>query len=130
MRKFSLIVLSTLALGGALSSCAPSTQAVAGVSVTPLLVKLSGSAARGQNVTIQGRYLGGPDNSRVILGADEDGKGGYSVPASAIVSWTDSMIVFTVPDNAPIGGSYLVVQAGTLRSTGLPFSVNQATPGN
>ena len=126
MRVFFLSSLLTAgALGLGLSSCAPRTQAVAGVTVTPVLIKVSAAAARGQNVTVQGRYLGGPSSAKVLLGADENGAGGYALPASAVVSWTDSQIVFTVPGNAPVGGSWLFVQVGDMRSTGLPFSVSQ-----
>ena len=126
MRVFFLSSLLTVgALGLGLSSCAPRTEAVAGVTVTPVLIKVSAAAARGQNATIQGRYLGGPSSAHVVLGADENGKGGYTVPAASVVSWTDSQIVFTVPSNAPVGGSWLFVQVGDMRSTGLPFSVSQ-----
>ena len=117
-------LLAAGAIGLSLSSCAP-TQAVAGVTVTPLLIKVSAPVARGQNVTVQGRYLGGPSTARVLLGADSSGAGGYAVPTSAIVSWTDSQIVFTVPSNAPVGGSWMFVQVGETRSAGLPFSVSQ-----
>ncbi len=119
--------LTSLLAAGALgfSSCAPTTQAVAGVTVTPVLIKTSATAARGQNVTVQGRYLGGPGSAKVLLGADANGVGGYALPTSAVVSWTDSQIVFTVPANAPVGGSFLFVQVGDMRSTGLPFSVSQ-----
>lgn len=131
MRKLSVsMILSLATLGAGLTSCAPSTQAVAGVTVTPLLISLSSSAARGQNVTVQGRYLAGPSTGRVLRGADADGNGGYALPASAIVRWTDSQIVFTVPSNAPVGGSWLFVQVGDLRSTGLPFSVTETPPAN
>jgi len=134
MRTFSLMILSTLALGVGLSSCAPRAQSAtdpaAAVQVSPALIKLSAPAARGQNVTVQGRYLGGPGNGRVILGADLNGDGGYTVPAAAIVSWTDSMIVFTVPSNAPVGGSFLLIQVGALRSNALPYSVSEAVPAN
>lgn len=125
MRVFFLSsLLAAGAIGLTLSSCAP-TQVVAGVTVTPVLIKVSAATARGQNVTVQGRYLGGPSTARVLLGADSSGVGGYALPASAIVSWTDSQIVFTVPSNAPVGGSWMFVQVGEMRSTGLPFSVSQ-----
>ena len=126
MRVFFLSSLLTVgALGLGLSSCAPRPQAVAGVTVTPVLIKVSAAAARGQNVTVQGRYLGGPNSARVLLGADSSGAGGYAVPASAIVSWSDSQIVFTIPSNAPVGGAWMFVQVGDMQSTGLPFSVSQ-----
>ena len=46
-------------------------------------------------------------------------------PAAAVQSWTDSQIVLTVPSDAPVGGSWLFVEVGAMRSTGLPFSVKQ-----
>ncbi|GGJ63204.1 IPT/TIG domain-containing protein [Deinococcus aquiradiocola] len=126
MRVFFLTSLLTAGVVGlGFTSCAPQTQAVAGITVTPVLFKLSSAGVRGQNVTVQGRYLGGPSTARVVLGADSGGAGGYVLPANAIVSWTDSQIVFTVPANAPVGGSWLFVQVGDMRSTGLPFSVVQ-----
>ena len=124
MRVFFLTSLLT-AGALSLSSCAPATQAVAGVTVTPVLIKTSVAAARGQNVTVQGRYLGGPSSAKVFLGADGNGIGGYALPANAVVSWTDSQIVFTVPTGAPVGGGFLFVQVGDMRSTGLPFSVSE-----
>nr|WP_254605481.1 IPT/TIG domain-containing protein [Deinococcus sp. JMULE3] len=95
------------------------------VTVTPVLIKASEGAARGGTVTIQGRYLGGPSTGRVRLGATEQGDGGYMFPASAVQSWTDAQIVLTVPADAPVGGSWLFVEVGAMRSTGLPFSVKQ-----
>ncbi|MFC4453397.1 IPT/TIG domain-containing protein [Deinococcus sonorensis] len=120
-----ILLSSLLTIGAIATSCAPRTSAVAGVTVTPVLIKVSSSAARGGTATIQGRYLGGPSSAKILLGADEDGKGGYALPANAIQSWTDSQIVFTVPSDAPVGGSWLFVQVGDMRSTGLPFSVQQ-----
>jgi hypothetical protein len=126
MRKYFLTTFLTAgALGLGLSSCAPRTQPIAGITVTPVLVKVSAAAARGTNVTVQGRFLGGPTSARVLVGATENGVGGYALPAASIVSWTDSQIVFTVPSNAPVGGSWLFVQVGDMRSTGLPFSISQ-----
>lgn len=117
------IVVSSLLLMGALASCMPTTNAVAGVTVTPMLLKVSEAAAAGQNVTVQGRYLGGPATGRIRLGADERGQGGYFVPAGDVVSWTDSEVVFKVPAAAPVGGSWLYIEVGDMKSTGLPFSV-------
>jgi hypothetical protein len=120
------IFLASLLFAGALASCAPRTGSVAGVTAAPMLVKVSEAAARGGTLTIQGRYLGGPTTGRVLLGVTEDGQGGYAVPASAVQSWTDSQIVLTIPDNAPIGGSWLFVEVGGKRSVGgLPYSVRQ-----
>jgi len=116
---------ASLLFAGALASCAPRQQDTAGVTVTPVLLKLSEPAARGASLTIQGRYLGGPATGRVRLGADERGAGGYLFPASAIRSWTDSEIVLTIPADAPVGGSWLFVEVGGQRSTGLPYSVRQ-----
>ena len=56
---------ASLLFTGVLASCAPRQQAVVGVTVTPVLIKLSESAARGGILTIQGRYLGGPSTGRV-----------------------------------------------------------------
>jgi hypothetical protein len=126
MRVFFLSSLLTVgALGLGLSSCAPTTKAVAGVTVTPVLIKVSAATPRGKNVTVQGRFLGGPNTAKVLLGAQEDGSGYYSVPKAAVVSWTDSQIVFTVPLDAPVGGAWMFVQVGDMRSTGLPFSISQ-----
>ncbi|ABF45417.1 cell surface receptor IPT/TIG [Deinococcus geothermalis DSM 11300] len=117
--------LTSLLFVGALASCAPRQQAVAGVTVTPVLIKLSESAPRGGTLTIQGRYLGGPATGRVRLGADATGTGGYVFPASAVRSWTDNEIVLTLPGDAPVGGSWLFVEVGGRQSTGLPYSVRQ-----
>lgn len=116
---------ASLLFAGVLASCAPRPSATAGVTVTPVLVKLSEPAARGGRLTVQGRYLGGPATGRVRLGADETGAGGYLFPASAVQSWTDSEIVLTIPGDAPVGGSWLFVEVGGKRSTGLPYSVRQ-----
>ncbi|WP_342667655.1 IPT/TIG domain-containing protein [Deinococcus frigens] len=95
------------------------------MTVTPVLIKVSGAAMRGGQVTIQGRYLGGPTTGQVRLGADETGKGGYRFPAAAIQSWTDSEVVLTIPTDAPVGGSWLFVEVAGKQSTGLPYSVRQ-----
>ncbi len=118
--------LASLLFLGVVTSCSPRTQTTSGVAITyaPVLVKLSESAARGGTVTIQGRYLGSAGAGRIWLGADADGKGGYAIPGSAAVSWTDTQIVLTVPQDAPIGGSWLFVEVGGVKSSnGLPFSV-------
>lgn len=114
---------ASLLFVGALASCAPRPQAVSSVTVTPVLLKVSEPAARGGTLTIQGRYLGNSATGRVRLGANADGTGGYVVPASAVRSWTDSEIVLTIPGDAPVGGSWLFVEVGGLRATGLPYSV-------
>ena len=121
MRVF---LLGSLLLVGGLASCAPRAVTVMGVTQTPMLVKLSSGAARGQAVTVQGRYLGGPATGRIRLGANEDGQGGYLIPVAAVTSWTDSEIVFTVPSDAPAGGSWLFIEVNGRRSTGLPFSIS------
>lgn len=122
MQKF---LLGSLLLVGTLASCAPRTSTVAGVTQTPMLIKVSEGAAHGKDVTIQGRYLGGPSTGHVRLGADADGKGGYLIPNDAVKSWTDTQIVFTVPANAPVGGSWMFIEVAGMQSTGLPFSVAQ-----
>ncbi|MFC5847898.1 IPT/TIG domain-containing protein [Deinococcus petrolearius] len=120
------IFLASLLFAGALVACAPRAGSVAGVTVAPVLVKVSEAAARGGTLTIQGRYLGGPTTGRVLLGVTEEGQGGYAVPAAAVQSWTDSQIVLTIPADAPIGGSWLFVEVGGKRSAnGLPYSVRQ-----
>lgn len=113
---------------GLLASCAPRQQVQTAeqmVTVTPMLIKVSESAPRGGQVTIQGRFLGGPTVGRVRLGADERGEGGFLFPKNAVVSWTDSQIVLTIPADAPLGGSWLFVEVGERKSTGLPYSVRQ-----
>ncbi len=119
-----IFLLGSLLLVGSLASCAPRVGTVAGVTQTPMLVKVSSGAAQGQAVTVQGRYLGGPTTGRIRLGADENGQGGYLIPVSAVTSWSDSQIVFTVPANAPAGGSWLFIEVAGRQSTGLPFSVS------
>ncbi|AWN23155.1 cell surface protein [Deinococcus irradiatisoli] len=119
-----IFLLGSLLLVGTLASCAPRVGTVAGVTQTPMLIKVSSGAAAGASVTIQGRYLGGPTTGRIRLGADENGQGGYLIPAGAVTSWTDSQIVFTVPANAPAGGSWLFIEVNGRQSTGLPFSVS------
>lgn len=118
-------LVASLLMVGALASCAPSQSTDRFVTVTPVLIKVSEAAPRGESVTIQGRYLGGPTTGQVRLGADESGKGGYVFPASAIQSWTDSQIVLTIPSDAPVGGSWLFVEVAGKQSTGLPYSVRQ-----
>ncbi|TSA85646.1 cell surface protein [Deinococcus detaillensis] len=119
-----IFLLGSLLLVGTLSSCAPRVGTVMGVTQTPVLVKVSSGAAKGAAVMIQGRYLGGPATGRIRLGADENGSGGYLIPAASVVSWTDSEIVFNVPANAPAGGSWLYIEVNGRQSTGLPFSVS------
>ena len=121
MRRF---FLAYLLFTGFLASCTPRTSTL-GVNVTPVLVKVSEGVARGGAVTVQGRYLGGAQNTKVILGANDSGAGGYTIPANAIQSWTDTQIVFTVPSDAPLGGSWLFVEGKGGRSNGLTFSVYQ-----
>ena len=118
--------VASLLIAGGLVACAPAQQGASQmVTVTPMLIKVSESAARGGTVTIQGRYLGGPSAGTVRLGATEQGEGGYVFPPSAVRSWTDTQIVLTVPTDAPVGGSWLFVEVGAMRSTGLMFSVKQ-----
>ena len=119
-----IFLLGSLLLVGTLASCAPRATTVVGVTQTPVLVKVSSGAAGGQDITVQGRYLGGPATGRVRLGADENGIGGYLLPIAAVRSWTDTEIVFTVPSDAPAGGSWLFIEVNGKQSTGLPFSVS------
>ncbi|SEJ61440.1 hypothetical protein SAMN04488058_11216 [Deinococcus reticulitermitis] len=115
--------VSALLLTGLLASCTPRTSVVAGVTVTPVLIKVSQAPARGGALTVQGRFLGGPSTGRVIVGADEDGAGGSAIPAASVQSWTDTEIVLGVPQDAPVGGSWLYVEVNGKRSTGLRVSI-------
>lgn len=120
--------VASLLFAGVLASCAPRQQVQTAeqmVTVTPMLVKVSEAAPRGGQVTVQGRYLGGPSVGKVRLGATETGEGGFVFPGAAVVSWTDTQIVLTIPRDAPVGGSWLFVEVGGKRSTGLPYSVRQ-----
>lgn len=121
------IFITSLLFAGAMVSCAPSqTQTTEQmVTVTPQLIKVSPSAARGETLTILGRYLGGPMIGKVRLGADETGTGGFIFPMSSVQSWSDTEIVLTLPPDAPIGGSWLFIEVGTMQSTGLKYSVRQ-----
>ncbi len=118
--------LTSLLFMGVVTSCTPRTQTVAGVTYAPVLIKLSESASHGGTLTVQGRYLGGPTTGRVLLGADANGNSSYTIPAAAIRSWTDTQIVLTIPSDAPVGGSWLFVEVGGMKSSnGLPYSVKQ-----
>jgi len=123
----NLFLIGALSLAALpLASCAPSAQAaVDRTTVSPVVYHLSAAAARGENVTVQGRYLGGPDNATIYLNADTSSQGGYAIPRAAVVSWSDREIVFTVPSNAPVGAGFLTVEVGGQRSAGLPFGVHE-----
>ena len=112
----SLLFVAAMFVG-----CAPSPDRP---SVLPVLIKLSEPAAVGQNLTIQGRYLGGPGNSSVNLGADDLGNGGVKNSSSDVVSWTSTEIVLKVPVGARPGGHFVFVEVGGVRSNFLPYSVN------
>ena len=99
---------ASLLLTGLLASCTPRVTTVAGVTVTPVLIKVSEGAAPGDPLTIQGRYLGNAQTARVLIGADENGQGGTAFPASAVQSWSDTQIVLKVPEGMPAGGSWQV----------------------
>ncbi|WP_261663824.1 IPT/TIG domain-containing protein [Deinococcus sp. Marseille-Q6407] len=117
-------VLISLSFLGSLAACAPTQQTALQATVTPVLIKTSASVARGGTLTLQGRYLGGPSNGTVRL-TNAEGRGGYVFPASAVQSWTDSQIVLTIPQDAPVGGNWLFVEVDGQRSTGLQYSVQQ-----
>ena len=114
---------ASLLLTGLIAACTPRVTTVAGVTVTPVLIKVSEGAAPGDTLTIQGRYLGNAQTARVIIGADENGQGGTAFPASAVQSWSDTEIVLKVPEGMPAGGSWLFVEVGGKRSAGLRVSV-------
>jgi IPT/TIG domain len=117
--KFQTVLLVSVA--AIFVGCAPSPDRP---SVLPVLIKLSEPAAVGQNLTIQGRYLGGPSNSSVNLGADESGNGGVKNSSADIVTWTSTEIVLKVPVGARPGGHFVFVEVGGVRSNFLPYSVN------
>ena len=117
--KFQTVLLACAA--ALFVSCAPNADRP---SVLPVLIKLSEPAAVGQNLTLQGRYLGGPSNSNVIIGADEVGGGGVKNSSSDIISWTSTEIVLKIPTGARPGGHFVYVEVGGLRSNFMPYSVN------
>ncbi|GAA5500752.1 hypothetical protein Dxin01_00477 [Deinococcus xinjiangensis] len=117
--------LTSLLFMGVVTSCTPRTQVIKGVTVHPVLVKLSESAKRGQTVTVQGRYMGGPLTGKIILGATADGTNGFEIPNTSVKSWTDTEVVFTIPSDFPPGGSWLFIKVGDMLSNGLPYSVKQ-----
>ena len=67
MKKF-LTAFALLAL--TLSACAPSADRP---SLKPVLIKLDRAVSPGEVLAIQGRYLGGPQNSQVVFNADDVG---------------------------------------------------------
>jgi IPT/TIG domain len=117
--KFQTVLLASVA--AVFVGCAPSPDRP---SVLPVLIKLSEPAAVGQNLTIQGRYLGGPSNSNVTIGSDESGNGGIKNSSADVVSWTSTEIVLKVPTGARPGGRFVFVDVGGVRSNFLPYSVN------
>lgn len=121
MQKFFLSCL----LIGALVSCAPVTTAYTNTAPIPVIIKTSNSASVGQEVRLQGRYLGSPTTSHVLLSAKPDSLTGYRIPAEAIVSWTDTEIVFRVPANVPTQGLWISVITGNVQSGIMPFSIKQ-----
>ena len=52
-----------------MASATPRTSTVAGVTVTPVLIKVSEGAAAGGTLTIQGRYLGSAQTARILTRA-------------------------------------------------------------
>jgi hypothetical protein len=117
--KFQTVLLASVA--ALFVSCAPNADRP---SVLPVLIKLSEPAAIGQTLNIQGRYLGGPSNSFVTVGADESGNGGVKNSSADVVSWSASEIVLKVPSGARAGGHFVFVEVGGVRSNYLPYSVN------
>ncbi len=118
--KFQTVLLVSVA--ALFVSCAPNIDRP---SVRPVLIKLSEPAAVGQTLTIQGRYLGGPVNSFVVVGAEEDGAGGVKNTGADVVSWSGSEIVLRVPAGTRPGGRFVYVEVGGVRSNFLSYSVSQ-----
>jgi hypothetical protein len=119
MKKTTLLLsASTL-----LVACAP-RMATAGVTITPVVYQVTSSAAPGQEVTILGRYLGGPKDSAIYVGATLGGHGGIAIPPQDVVRWTSSEIIFKLPPNLNPGGGFLFVDVGSVASNTLPFSVS------
>lgn len=121
MKRF---LVASLLFAGVLSSCAPAPTTNR-ATITPIIYKLSEPVPRGGALTIQGRYLGGPSVGKIRFATDENGKGGFLFPASAVQKWTDDTIVVTVPMNAPIGGGFVVVEVDGMQSIPMPYSVSQ-----
>lgn len=118
--KLRILPLLALALT-VLASCAPSADRP---TLRPQVFAVSEPAAAGQNVTIQGRYLGGAANSAVIFRADELGRGGVRSTAADIVSWSSSQVVVKVPAGTRPGGGFLFVEVGGTLSNAMPYSIN------
>ena len=104
-----------------LAGCAPSADRP---SLKPTIFKLSPPASVGQPMTIQGRYLGGPQNSQIVFNADELGNNGVEAQSGDIVSWNSSEIVVKVPANARPTGRFLFVRVGGVLSNGMPWTAN------
>jgi hypothetical protein len=118
MKKF-LTAFALLAL--TLSACAPSADRP---SLKPVLIKLDKAVAPGEVLMIQGRYLGGPQNSQVIFNADDIGNNGSEAPNANVVSWTSTEINIKVPAGTRPTGRFVFVRVGGVLSNGLPYSVN------
>jgi hypothetical protein len=120
MKKLMLALAGAAVL--ALAGCAPSADRP---SLAPVIIKISEPAGPGQNVTIQGRNLGGPSNSTIIFRADELGQGGIEAEPSDVVSWGSNQIVVKVPKAARPGGAFVFVKVGGVLSNSMPFSITQ-----
>ena len=117
--KKTLTAFALLAL--TLAACAPSSDRP---SLKPVLFKLDKAVAVGEVLAIQGRYLGGPQNSQVIFNADDAGNNGIDAPNSSVVSWTSTDISIKVPAGTRPTGRFVFVRVGGVLSNPLPYSVN------
>ncbi|HWG84574.1 MAG TPA: cell surface protein [Deinococcales bacterium] len=117
-------LLAVLVLG----ACAPAAERP---SLRPVVFTATrgidgpSAAAPGQEVVIQGRYLGGPSTGSVIFRADERGEGGTRAQAKDIVSWGADNIVVRVPEDTAAGGGFIVVEVQGVKSFGMPFSITE-----
>jgi hypothetical protein len=122
LRAVSIALLTLVAL----ASCTPSTRLSTGqlgfadagatAQVRPQVLRVSRRDAAGV-VVIAGRFFGGSDGaSRVLIGADADGRGGE---AAEVRSWRSDRIEIVVPVGTKPG--WLVVRVGATSSNAVAF---------
>jgi len=114
VKRFVLVSTGLLAI--LFAACAPTSQVA--FNVVPQLISASPPNGQGE-VLLQGRYFGGGgEDSYVIVGANQDGKGGVQVEAS---SWSPTRVVFVAPPRVGPGFVFVVVEGRM--STGLPLNL-------